>query len=164
VEIGEAIVSYWNDVGVNAQLLVMESSKWLELHTTGPGAFPPEDWPRLSQLPPPAPGLISPHILFAAPGNDTLDFGRNLAFYMDCGSNRAKVCDPVNLQPKVEAALAASGEDRERLIAEAMQVNRQEIYMAPLFETVFLWGFQENLGFEPGVGGRRIVVNTIHWK
>ena len=164
VEMGEAIVSYWNDVGVNAKLLVMESSKWLDLHQTGPGAFPPDDWSRLSQLPPPPPGLTSPDVLFAAPGNDTLDFGRNLAFYMDCRSERAKVCDPVNLQPKVEAALAAIGPERERLLAEAMEINRQEIYMAPLFDTVFLWGFQENLEFEPAVGGRRIVINTIRWK
>jgi hypothetical protein len=50
------------------------------------------------------------------------------------------------------------------LLAEAMEINRQEVYMAPLFETVFLWGFQENLAFEPAVGGRRILVNTISWK
>ncbi|MEK7814442.1 MAG: ABC transporter substrate-binding protein, partial [Chloroflexota bacterium] len=159
VEVGEAIVSSWREVGINGKLLVMESSKWLELHTTGPGAFKKEDWPRLSQLSPPKPGLVSPDLLLAAPGNDTLDFGRNLAFYLDCRSNRSKICD-LNLQLKVEAALAASGEERKRQIAEVMDILREELYMHSLFDAPFLWGTQKDLVFEPAVGGRRIQINT----
>jgi peptide/nickel transport system substrate-binding protein len=163
VEVSEAIVSSWREVGINAKLVVMESSKWLELHTTGPGAFKKEDWPRLSQLPPPKPGLVSPDLLLAAPGNDTLDFGRNLAFYLDCRSTRSKICDP-NLQLKVEAALAASGEERKRQIAAVMDTLREELYMHSLFDAPFLWGTQKDLVFEPAVGGRRIQINTIRWK
>ena len=162
-EIGEAVVSYWKEVGVNAQLLVMESSKWLEFHNTGPGRFKKEEWPRVSQLPPPAPTFSSPDVLLTAPGNDTLDIGRNLAFYLHCGSNRSKMCDTVDYQPRVDAALAASGAERKRLLAEVVDSLREDLYLHPLFDTVFLWGIQKDLAFEPAVGGRRIQINTVRW-
>ena len=164
VESAEAVVNFWNEVGFNANLVVMESSKWSDYNSTGAGRYPKEDWHRLSELPPPEPALVSPDIIWGGVPNDSLDYGRNIGRYMSCIGTLSHSCDPERFQPMVEAALAAGGEERGRLLAEVLEVNREEVYIIPTFPRLFAVGFHQDLDFTMTPGDRRFHVSAIHWK
>jgi peptide/nickel transport system substrate-binding protein len=164
VEIAEGIVSFWQEVGVNAKLNVVEPSIWNDRHLTGPNRII-EAGGTLQDIAtsaPPPPMNASPGIVFFAPGGELFDFGRQLNFYADCYSNRSKNCD-LERQDLVERAVAAGGEERQMLMEQAYEDFARNLLHIPLFDVIGIWGVNQDLEFVDMPGGRRILVNTMTW-
>jgi ABC-type transport system substrate-binding protein len=141
IEVAEAVVGYWQEVGINADLVILESAKWTDFHRTGPGKYG-DDALNAANMGPPPPTHSSPQILASSTmgSPDTRELGRNFSFYLNCFSDRAKVCEPDRIQPMVEAALAAAGEERRQRLEEIAQLVYDEVLVIPLFDTITVWG------------------------
>jgi peptide/nickel transport system substrate-binding protein len=164
IEVSEAVVGYWQEVGINANLVILESAKWNDFHRTGPGKYGDDALNAANMVPPP-PTHSSPQILAGSTmgSPDTRELGRNFSFYLNCFSDRAKVCDPNRIQPMVEAALAAAGEERRQRLEEIAQLVYDEVLVIPLFDTITVWGMAEDLEWQPRVIDESIRVNTMRW-
>ncbi|MBM3942361.1 MAG: hypothetical protein FJ316_05465 [SAR202 cluster bacterium] len=165
VEVAEAATNAWKEAGINAKLVILENSKWNDFHRTGPGKYG-KDSLDAANRPPPAPANSSPQILASSTmgSPDTRELGRNFNFYLSCFSDRAKVCEPTRLQPLLEAALAASGDDRRQKLEAIAQIVYDEVLVIPLFDTITVWGMAKNLEWQPRLIDESILVNTMRFK
>jgi peptide/nickel transport system substrate-binding protein len=172
VELGESLISFWQEVGLNVELNVVENSVWNDRHLTGPavaydaalkaGATPAEAAQAVHESSSPPPCSCSPGLINFAPGGEYFDFGRQTNFYMNCTSNRSKNCT-AEWHQLGQQAEAASDEERERLLQEAYEVFTTNVLHIPLMEIVSVWGVNQDLEFVNMPGGRRILVNTMTW-
>lgn len=85
------------------------------------------------------------------PSNETLDFGRQLRYYMNCESQRSGVCDPSpgGIQEQIDAALAASGNDRQQRLEVLADQFREEAYFLTLFDLPVIYAVDPKVNWEP---------------
>ena len=84
------------------------------------------------------------------PSNETLDFGRQLRYYMSCDSGRSLVCDPSpgGIQDQIAAALAASGEERQERLEVLADKFREDVLFIPLFDLPVIYAVNAKLNWE----------------
>jgi ABC-type transport system substrate-binding protein len=172
VELSESLITFWQEVGLNVELNVVENTVWNDHHLTGPataydaalknGATPEEAAQAVHESSPPPPCSCSPGLIAFAPGGEYFDFGRQINFYMNCTANRSKNCT-AEWHQLGQRAEAASGAEREQLLQEAYEVFTTNVLHIPLMEIVSVWGVNQDLEFVNMPGGRRILVNTMTW-
>lgn len=172
VELSESLITFWQEVGLNVELNVVENTVWNDHHLTGPataydaalknGATPAEAAQAVHDSSPPPPCSCSPGLIAFAPGGEYFDFGRQINFYMNCAANRSKNCNAEWHEMGVTAN-AASGEEREQMLQEAYELFTTNLLQIPLMEIVSVWGVNKDLEFVNMPGGRRILVNTMTW-
>jgi hypothetical protein len=94
--------------------------------------------------------------------SNNLDFGRNANAYLNCLRPQSFVCDtsPGGLQEKLGPALAASGAEQQRLLAELADRAHDDVLFLPLFDTLVIYALDPKLNFEPRFD-RRIRVNSM---
>ncbi len=85
------------------------------------------------------------------PSNETLDFGRQVRYYMNCTSQRSAVCDPNpgGIQDQIDEALAASGDERQQRLEVVADRFREEVFMLPLFDLPVVYAVNPKLKWEP---------------
>lgn len=85
------------------------------------------------------------------PSNETLDFGRQLRYYMNCESQRSGVCDPSpgGIQEQIDAALAASGNDRQEKLEVLADQFREEAYFLTLFDLPVIYAVDPKVNWQP---------------
>lgn len=85
------------------------------------------------------------------PSNETLDFGRQLRYYMNCESQRSGVCDPSpgGIQEQIDAALAAAGDDRQERLEVLADQFREEAYFLTLFDLPVIYAVDPKVNWEP---------------
>jgi len=99
-EWAEAVMSYWNDVGVHSQFTFVDGDRRDALDQPGVNGLPPDVM------------IIGGHT------NDLYDASVSFAYLDSCNDPRAYgVCDPVFSQ-KLAAARAAGGQQRDTLMKE----------------------------------------------
>lgn len=172
VELSESLITFWQDVGINVNLNVVEGGVWREHHLTGPaeaydaalkaGMSPEEAAAAVHDSEPPGPCYCAPGLILFAPGGEYFDFGRQINFYMNCAANRSKNCN-AEWHDLGQRALAASGDERRQLMEEAYGVFATNLLHLPLMEIVSVWGVNKDMEFVNMPGGRRILVNTMTW-
>ena len=85
------------------------------------------------------------------PSNETLDFGRQLRYYMSCTSIRSHVCDPSEggIQDHIDDALAASGDERQQQLQVLADRFREDVFFLPLFDLPVVYATNPKLQWEP---------------
>ena len=99
------------------------------------------------------------------PSNETLDFGRQLTFYLNCAKAQSPFCDPSpgGIQEQLAPALAASGEERRRLLEGLADfVHEQALWLTP-FDLPVIYAVDPKLVWEPRFD-RRIRINGMYFK
>ena len=99
------------------------------------------------------------------PSNETLDFGRQLTFYLNCAKAQSPFCDPSpgGIQEQLAPALAASGEERRRLLEGLADfVHEQALWLTP-FDLPVIYAVDPKLVWEPRFD-RRIRSNSMYFK
>ena len=177
VEVYEAMDNYLDEVGINAEINVVEASVRSDMRQCAIGKAVSEVLvakgldPETATATPadmqaaldkggadcPTSDLIESPI-----SSNSLDFGRNATAYLNCLRPQSFVCDPSpgGLQEKLEPALAASGAERQRLMAELADRAHDDVLFLPLFETPVIYALDPKLNFEPRFD-RRIRVNSM---
>jgi peptide/nickel transport system substrate-binding protein len=170
VEYGEAVVTFWREVGINAELQVLESSvrsdrsysncgnqRTREEFMAAPGADHHE---KCANLGPGAPTFSSMQILESATSNESLDFQRHALQRLSCFSRSSGVCFSDMEKAIEEATVTPTGDlRRQRLEAIADRVH-DEVLILPNFQVVQVYGLSEDLEWEPHYAPR-IRANTM---
>ena len=173
VELSESLGVMWAQAGINIKINIVESSIWNKYHKAGPavaykaalaeGMSHEEAVAAVHAGEPPADPGASPGLVQFAPGGEYFDFGRQINFYMNCTSVRSSNCD-ADTHELGQRALAAGGDERRQLMEEVYDVFTDRLYQIPVMELVSVWGVNKDLEFVNQPGGRRILVNTAHFK
>ena len=164
VELAEAIVGQWQEVGVNANLQVMEESLHVQVRRSGCGQFGENALDCVNQSPPP-PFSASSHFYAAGTSNESLDMQRQLLLRNSCGNVNSRVCD---LVPGFEDALQDAiqtplGPERTRKMEELTTIIHNEYWFVPLFEVVTVYGLAEDLEWTPRYDPRTRI-NTMRFR
>ncbi len=177
MEIYEAIQSYLKDVGMNVEINVVDPSIRTALRNcaigtavnevvAARGADPKttpstrEDWQAALDkggAKCPTSDLIETPI-----SSESLDFARNAFYYLNCIRIQSFVCDPTpgGLQDQLGPAQAASGAERQRLLAALNQRAHDEVLFLTLFDLPVIYAVNPKLQFTPRFD-RRVRVNTM---
>ncbi len=85
------------------------------------------------------------------PSNETLDFGRQIRYYMNCTSQRSGVCDPSpgGIQDQIDAALAASGEERQQRLEVMADKFHEDVLFLPLFDLPVIYAVDPKVNWKP---------------
>ena len=172
VEYAEAVVTFWRDVGVNAELLVVESSihagtgrsncghgRTREDFANAVGADLHE---KCRNLGPGKPNFSSMHITAPATSTESLDFSRQAILRNSCFSRSSGVCYQ-DFEEMIEEANATPSGDlrRQRMEALANRVHN-DFHFVPNFLVVQIYGLSEDLEWEPHYAPR-IRANIMHF-
>ncbi len=169
LEMFESVVAGWRDLGVNAELVVLEPSKAREVRRSGCGAL---DGPELqldcANQDPPGIGS-STHYYETATSNEMLDMQRQLLLRNSCHNVNSRVCnlapglDGMTFQESVADAIATDlGPERQRKMEALAQTIHDEYWFLPFFVSVQVYGLAPNLEWEPRYDPR-IRLNTMRF-
>jgi peptide/nickel transport system substrate-binding protein len=166
LEFQEAVLTYWQEVGVNAELMIVERNRHRDITSSGCGRLADEPGYQealdCSSRPPPAPLLDTSHTTVTATSNEMLDHQVQAERRMGCFSASSRVCFP-ELQQKIEAAKAApEGVERARLMEELADIAHDEFFFIPFVQVQLVYGLAENLEWEP-LYAPRVRVNTMRF-
>lgn len=159
VEYAEAVVTFWRDIGVNAELLVVESSihagtgrsncghgRTREDFDNAPGVDLHE---KCLALGPGMPNYSSMHITAPATSTESLDFSRQAVLRNSCYSRSSGVCYQ-DFEDKLEVANATpSGDLRRQRMEELADQVHFNYHFVPNFLVVQIYGLAEDLEWEP---------------
>jgi peptide/nickel transport system substrate-binding protein len=172
VEYGEAVVTYWRDIGVSAELNVVDSAVRNDIYRStcfnqrtraeidnAPG----EDLhDKCISLGPDAPRFSSQGITEAATSNEALDYSRHAQQRLGCFSRSSGVCFS-DLEAAIDEASATPlGDLRTQRLAAIAQRDRDEVYHITNFQVVQVYALAEGLEWEPYYSPR-IRANTMHF-
>jgi peptide/nickel transport system substrate-binding protein len=168
LEILEAVVTYWRDVGVTSNLNAWgDLAKAREVQLSGCGKFSndPEYRAKLdcAERDPPEPYYSSSHAYEIATSNEILDMQRFNQSRLSCFNNSSRVCFP-ELQAKVDAAnTIPEGPERTQAMIEIANIAYEEVYFINLFEVVMVYGMSQDLEWEPYYAPR-LRGNTLRFR
>ncbi len=166
VEVSEAVHGYLTEVGINVNFQVVEPSVRRDLTRCGigkavqevledSGRNPETETPTNADMQTALDGggasCPTGDLIGNQPSNETLDFGRQLRYYMSCTSIRSLVCDPSpgGIQDQIGPALAASGQERQDKLAALADTFREDVLFIPLFDLPVFYAVNPKLNWEP---------------
>ena len=159
VEYAEAVITFWRDVGFNANLYVVESSIHAGTGRSNCGhgrtredfenAVGADLHEKCRSLGPGQPNFSSMHITAPATSTESLDFSRQAVLRNSCYSRSSGICYQ-DFEDKLEIANATPSGDlrRERMEELANQVHNN-YHFVPNFLVVQIYGLSEDLEWEP---------------
>ena len=165
-EVSEAIHGYLNEVGINFDFQIVEPSIRSARSRCGVGQAvldvieesgrDPEttEATREDMVAAVAKGGSScegVQMLGNQPSNETLDFGRQVRYYMNCTSQRSGVCDPTpgGIQDQIKDALSASGDQRQQKLQVLADKFHEEVYFLSLFDLPVIYAVNPKLQWTP---------------
>jgi peptide/nickel transport system substrate-binding protein len=170
VEIVEAYQAYLSQVGINAEINIIESAHRQERTACGVGntlnqvltdsgrdpsvAIPTrEDFQQAIDR-----GELCPRgaMMENEPSNETLDFGRQANWYMNCTFVRSTVCDPSpgGIQDMLPAAVSAGGADRQMRMQQLADIMHKDSLFIFAFKLPLVYAKDPMLEFHPRFDGR----------
>jgi ABC-type transport system substrate-binding protein len=96
------------------------------------------------------------------PSNETLDFGRQAIFYLNCARIASPHCDPSpgGLQEQLVPAIAASGEERRRRLEALADRVHDDVLWMPAFDLPVIYAVNPKLNWKPRFD-RRMRISTM---
>ena len=171
VEVYEAIQGYMKAVGMNVEINIVEVATRSALTNCGigkalnevleaQGKDPKKDKPTLADMQAAVDkgGANCPtgQLIENEPSNETLDFGRQMNFYMNCVFPRSLVCDPSpgGIQEQIAPALAASGAERQRLMSLLADKLHDDVLFISGFDLPVIYAVNPKLNWKTRFDGR----------
>ena len=165
-EISEAIHAYLNEVGINFEFQIVEPSirsarsrcavgkallDIIEESGRDPETTEATREDMIAAVDKGSASCEGFHMIGNQPSNETLDFGRQMRYYMNCTSTRSSVCDPApgGIQDQIDDALAASGDERQQRLEVVADRFREEVFMLPLFDLPVVYAVNPKLQWTP---------------
>ena len=166
IEVSEAIQGYLTNIGMNVDFKIVEPSIRSELTRCGigkatqeiltaAGRDPETDKPTnedfQAALDKGGADCPTGDLIGNQPSNETLDFGRQVRYYMNCDAIRSLICDPSpgGIQDQIPAALAASGQERQDRLQELADKFHDDVLFVPLFDLPVIYAVNEKLEWQP---------------
>ena len=166
LEFQEAVIQYWQEVGVNAEFQLVERTRLKEITSSGCGRF--KDDPTYvgvwdcAQREPPGPAFASSHTNTVATSTEQLDVLVRLYGRMGCLHTSSKACFPEMWEKLQVATSTPLGELREQRSVEIANFVHDEHIFIPLLEVQLVYGMADNLDWEP-LYAPRLRANTMKY-
>jgi peptide/nickel transport system substrate-binding protein len=176
IEVAEAYQAYMSQVGITAEINVVESALRQERTACGvgntlnqvmadSGRDPSEDTPTREDFQQAIQrGELCPRgdLMENEPSNETLDFGRQANWYMNCTFVRSMVCDPSpgGIQEMLPLAVSAGGEERQMRMQQLADIMHNDSLFIFAFKLPLVYAKDAKLEFHPRFDGR-IRVNHL---
>ncbi len=170
VEIYEAIQRYLTEVGITSKIYIIEPGvrttrtgcgigKTVNEVVKDRGGDPAKDKPTREDFQKAVErGSLCPYgdLMENEPSNETLDFGRQANYYMNCVFPRSLVCDPSpgGFQDQLAVALAASGADRQAQMQKLADKMHDDALFTFGFKLPVVYAKDPKLNFKPRFDGR----------
>jgi ABC-type transport system substrate-binding protein len=172
VEYAEAAVTYWREVGINADLAVLEASQWNTVSRSNcghmrtraelqnaPGADLHEKCRSLGAGPP---RFSSMNLSGTATSTESLDFSRHAVQRNSCYSRTSGVCFG-DLEKLIEEASATdTGPLRAQRLQAIADRAHNEFYFVPVTQVVAMYALSKNLEWQPNYAPR-VRANTMRF-
>ena len=164
----ETVATMWEDVGVNAEVVVLDPASARDYRLSGCGQFEGG----LAQLKcaeeaPPPPIEASTHFVETVTSNQVLDMQRQLLLRASCHSVNSRVCNLVpglegmTFQESISDAIGTPmGPERTRKMERLAQIIHDEYWFLPFFVAAESYGLAKNLDWEPRFDSR-LRLNTM---
>jgi peptide/nickel transport system substrate-binding protein len=181
VEVVEAMHGYLDEVGVNVDLQVVESSVRQEYRGCRAGkavsdllaergrdvkasAATLEEMQAAMALATERGGAscVTAELTSALPGYDTMDFGRIATGKMSCAPKKSPFCDPSpgGIEEKIKVALGATGAERVQLMEELSDYMHDQALWLFGFELPIFYATDSSLSWIPR-NDMRVRINTM---
>ena len=181
VEVLEAVQTYLADVDVKVEIALIDVQKFLDLRNCRAGRAVADllaergrdvdtseatlEEMQAAMAAATAKGSSScptSDLLENEPSNETLDFGRQVTFYMNCARVQSPHCDPSpgGIQEKIAPALSASGAERVRLLEELADILHDRVLYIMGFDLPVIYAVNPKLQWEPRFD-RRVRINGM---
>jgi len=171
VEVYEAIQGYLAAVGMNVKVNVVEASVRQAMTACGigkavndvliaQGKDPNKDTPTMADFQAAVDrggsSCPSADMVENEPSNETLDYGRQMNYYMNCVFPRSLVCDPSpgGIQEKIAPALSASGAERQMLMQALADKMHDDVLYFFGFDLPVIYAINPKLNWQNRVDGR----------
>ena len=155
LEIMEATVTYWRDVGVTSQLNSWgDLAKAREVQNSGCGQFYNIDENFKNTLDcegrdPPGPYFTSSHAYEVATSNEILDQQRFNNSRMNCSSRTSRVCRAALQKQAAEANATPAGPERRKAMEAMLDIAYDEVFFIPFFQVEYVYGLSKDMEWEP---------------
>ena len=167
LEMLESVVAAWRELGVNAELVVLNPAKAHDVRRSGCGALEGAEV-QLDCVNQDPPGVgYSTHYYETVTSNVMLDLQRQLLLRNSCHGVNSRVCNLVpglegmTFQESIADAIGTpTGKERQRKMAELAQLSYDEYWFLPFFVPAQVYGLAHNLKWEPR-HDQRIRLNTM---
>jgi ABC-type transport system substrate-binding protein len=176
IEVVESYHAYMSQVGITAEINVVESAVRQERTACGigntlnqvlidSGRNPDQDTPTREDFQQAIErGALCPRgdLMENEPSNETLDFGRQANWYMNCTFVRSMVCDPSpgGIQEMLPLAVSAGGAERQKRMQELADIMHNDSLFIFGFKLPLVYAKDPKLEFHPRFDGR-IRVNHL---
>ena len=166
LEVAESLQAFWINVGINVDFRVVEPSirsaltkcgvgkavqEILEAAGKDPKVDKPTNADFQAALDKGGADCPTGDLIGNQPSNETLDFGRQVRYYMNCFAIRSLICDPSpgGIQDQIAPALSASGDERQRLLEALADRFHDDVLFIPLFDLPVFYAVNPKLNWEP---------------
>jgi peptide/nickel transport system substrate-binding protein len=166
LEVAESLQAFWTNVGINVDFRVVEPSirsaltkcgvgkavqEILEAAGKDPKVDKPTNADFQAALDKGGADCPTGDLIGNQPSNETLDFGRQVRYYMNCFAIRSLICDPSpgGIQDQIAPALSASGDERQRLLEALADRFHDDVLFIPLFDLPVFYAVNPKLNWEP---------------
>lgn len=167
LELWEAVISYWKEVGVTGELQVLENSLATATRRSGCGKFNQEpgyaEAMDCEERGPAPPTNASSHYYETATSNEQLDFARQGTLRLSCFNVNSRVCIPEFEEQIKIAQETPLGDLRRERMEELAQRTHDEYWFIPFFHVQAVYGLVEDLQWTPRYDPR-IRVSTMSFK
>ena len=153
-ELLEAVVQFWRDVDVNAQLNSFgDLGAARELQISGCGRFSGEpgyeEAMDCADREPPGPAFRSSHAYEVATSNEILDMQRFNNSRLSCFSRSSRHCTAEFEAWKTEANSIPEGPERTKAMEEIADFAYEDAIFLPFFEVVYVYGLADDIEWQP---------------
>ena len=167
LEILEATINYWREVGVNSKLNAWgDLAKAREVQSSGCGKFTSEPGYKeamdCAQRDPPGAYYASSHAYEIATSNEILDMQRFNNSRLSCFSRSSRVCIPEFEEIKNAANAIPEGADRTQAMIDIADFAYEQVFFIPFFEVSYVYGLSKDMEWEPYYAPR-LRGNTMHF-
>ena len=166
LEVAESLQAFWSNVGINVDFRVVEPSirsaltkcgvgkavqEILEAAGKDPKVDKPTNADFQAALDKGGADCPTGDLIGNQPSNETLDFCRQVRYYMNCFAIRSLICDPSSggIQDQIAPALSASGDERQRLLEALADRFHDDVLFIPLFDLPVFYAVNPKLNWEP---------------
>ena len=170
VEYGESVIAYWNEVGINAVLNVIESGVRAKRSRSNCGhqrskteweaAVGDDLHDKCRDLGPGSPDFVSMQLTESATSTESLDFSRQGGLRNSCYSRSSGVCFSDHEANIAEANATPTGPERTARMENIANRVHDEVLVYGNFQVVQIYGLSEHLNWEPHYAPR-IRANTM---
>ena len=165
-EFQEAVLNYLREVGITADLQIVERTRSKEITSSGCGRFKDEEsyigvWD-CAQRDPPGPNFNTSHMSTTATSNEMLDTEVQANRRVGCLHTSSFACYPEIWEKFLVAKATPPGDLRQERMGEIADFIHDQHIFIPFVEVQLVYGMSANLVWEP-LYAPRLRANTMRF-